>query len=60
MKRIQHYKFDMVFMAVSKGQILEWTNNMDNIGITANQNKEVFLCAKEHGLFCGNRAGIPI
>ncbi|KAL3809816.1 hypothetical protein ACHAXA_002386 [Cyclostephanos tholiformis] len=60
MTRIRQYKFDMVFMAVSKGQILERTNSADNIGIIANQNREAFLHAKEHGLFGGNGAGIPI
>ena len=54
------YRFNMVFIAVSTGQILQQTNREDHMGTIINQNRDAFLHAREYGLFGGNRMGIPI
>jgi hypothetical protein len=54
------YRFNLVFIAVSTGQILQQTNREDHVGAIINQNRDVFLHAREYGLFGGNRIGIPI
>ncbi len=57
MKR--RYKFDMVFVAVSKSQILgQHSDIVDDIGIVMNQNRNAFLRAMEYGLFGGGSGGI--
>ncbi|KAL3771644.1 hypothetical protein ACHAW5_007346 [Stephanodiscus triporus] len=54
------YRFNLVFIAVSAGQVLQQADRQDDLGLITNQNRDAFLHAREYGLFGRNRMGIPI